>query len=288
MSAATFSPRQLAFRLFSSSILIALVLGTIFRFPLWIFFVVVTAVALIGLYEFFAMARHRGVMVPRTLGLTLGFMLLLLVARRTLFAAVPEATTLAAWAYDIFWPAAVVMLFLRQLGRTNTFEALEAVAVAVFGLAYVPGLLSWLFHLRSWPDGSGPWLVCYLILVTKMGDAGAYAVGNVIGRRPLIPRISPGKTIEGFIGAMLASGAAGATAHRMVPWLDGSAAGGFLLGLVLGLVGLGGDLAESLLKRDCKVKDASGLFPGLGGMLDILDSLLFTAPVFYAILSYAA
>jgi phosphatidate cytidylyltransferase len=122
-------------------------------------------------------------------------------------------------------------------------------------------------------------LVVFLVVVTKMGDVGAYLVGRAFGRHPLIPRISPNKTIEGTIGG-LAFSVAGALAGKFylqnfsIPHL-------LTLGLLLGILAQVGDLAESMLKRDCAVKDSGNSISGFGGMLDIIDSLIFTAPIFY-------
>ena len=159
-------------------------------------------------------------------------------------------------------------------------------ATTLFGLAYVAALFSYLFYLRAMDADHGAWLVLYLILVTKMGDAGAYVMGNLIGRHILMPRISPRKTIEGFVSAVLVSGFTAVVARSMLGSMEMAAPLAFLLGIFLGVCGQLGDLAESLLKRDCQVKDSGTTVPGLGGILDVIDSLLFTAPLFYGILIY--
>jgi phosphatidate cytidylyltransferase len=279
-------------RLLSSAVLVGIVLGALFWFPLWVFAAVIAGFVAVGLYEFFTMVRHRGILVHRPLGISLGVVFIGLVAWRSLVEPGlvptpilgPEATVLS-WMWDIFWPATIVIIFIRQFMRENTFEALGGVATTLFGLAYIAALLSYFFYIRAIDVHQGSWLVLFLILVTKMGDVGAYAVGNVIGQHALISRISPKKTVEGFVGAALVSGVTAVLAQPML----GRGLSPFwslLLGLFLGLCGQLGDLAESLLKRDCQVKDTGSLFPGLGGALDILDSLLFTAPLFYGILIY--
>jgi len=197
-----------------------------------------------------------------------------------------QDVTMFGWVWDIFWPATIVLIFLRQFTRSNTFEALSSLATTLFGLAYIAGLFTYVFYIRTFKGEAGAWLVCYLVLLTKMGDAGALGLGKLFGRHTLIARISPRKTVEGFVGGVLVSGVIGGLAAPMVQHLHGSLWAGIGLGLFLGVFGQLGDLAESLLKRDCQVKDSSRLFPGLGGMLDVLDSLLFTAPLFYAYLIY--
>ena len=288
----------LPWRLLSSACLISLVLATLFYFPLWVFAAVIMGFVASGLYEFFTMVRHRGILVHRPLSVALGVVFISLVAWRSLVqpglmpAPLPGGgETLMSWMWDIFWPATIVLIFIRQFLRENTFEALGGLATTLFGLAYVAALFSYLFYIRTRHPAQGAWLVLYLILVTKMGDAGAYAVGNLCGRHTLMPRISPRKTLEGFIGAVVFSALAALLARPMLgsQQIFGQAPLPILcllLGLILGIVGQFGDLAESLLKRDCQVKDAGALLPGLGGVLDVIDSLLFTAPLFYGILIY--
>ena len=279
-------------RLVSSMVLVSLILATLFCFPLWVYPLVVLCFVTIALYEFFTMVRHRGILVHRPLNILLGVIFTGLVAWRSLVqpglvhASIPgPGTTLISWMWDIFWPATIVIIFIRQFTRQNTFEALGGLATTLFGLAYIAALFSYFLYIRTIDRHQGAWLVLFLILVTKMGDVGAYAIGNLMGRHILVPRISPRKTVEGFLGAALVSGVSAMVAAPMLgrpisPMLS------LLLGIFLGVCGQLGDLAESLLKRDCQVKDAGTLIPGIGGVLDIIDSLLFTAPLFYGILIY--
>lgn len=290
--------KNLGFRLVSSAVLIGLVLATLFWLPLWVFALVIASFVAAGLYEFFTMVRHRGILVHRPLNIGLGLIFTGLVAWRSMVEpglvptlVVGPGATMISWMWDVFWPATIVIIFIRQFLRENTFEALGGLATTLFGLAYVAALFSYFFYIRTSDPERGAALVLFLILVTKMGDVGAYAVGNLIGRHTLVPRISPRKTVEGTAGA-LAFGAASAVLAQSL--LAGQTIFGqsptsllaALLGLILGIVGQLGDLAESLLKRDCQVKDTGTLLPGLGGVLDVIDSLLFTAPLFYGILIY--
>jgi len=279
-------------RLTSSIILVGIVVGTLFWFPLWVFALVICGFVAVALYEFFTMVRHRGILVHRPLSIALGVIFTCLVAWRSLVepGLIPTpvlgpGATAISWMWDIFWPATIVVIFIRQFTRKNTFEALGGLATTLFGLAYIAALFSYLFYIRTLHPQQGAWLVLFLILVTKMGDVGAYAIGNLVGRHTLVPRISPRKTLEGFIGAVLVSGV---TAMAAQPMLGRPLAPvwALVLGLFLGICGQLGDLAESLLKRDCQVKDTGLLIPGLGGVLDAIDSLLFTAPLFYGILIY--
>ena len=280
-------------RFATSACLIAFVLATLFWFPLWVFALVVIAFMAIALHEFFTMVRHRGILVHRPLGVSLGIVFAGLVAWRSLvepgYLPAPVAgqgATMLSWGWDIFWPATIVIIFLWQFTRKNTFEALSGLATTLFGLAYIAGLFGYLFYLRAFKDAQGMWLVLFLILVTKSGDAGALFLGRLFGRHTLMERISPRKTVEGFVGGVVVSGLVAALAAPMVERLGGSLWAGFALGIVLGLCGQVGDFAESLIKRDCQVKDSGRLFPGLGGVLDVIDSLLLTAPIFYGFLIY--
>jgi len=279
-------------RLVSSAVLIGIVVGALFWFPLWVYAAVLIGFVALGLYEFFTMVRHRGILVHRPLGIGLGVIFIGLVAWRSLVEPgllptpiLGPGATAISWMWDIFWPATIVIIFIRQFLRENIFEALGGLATTLFGLAYIAALLSYFFYIRAIDVHQGSWLVLFLILVTKMGDVGAYVVGNVIGRHTLVSRISPRKTVEGFVGAVLVSGITAVLAQPMLG-RPLAPAWGLLLGLFLGVCGQLGDLAESLLKRDCQVKDTGSLIPGLGGVLDVLDSLLFTAPLFYGVLIY--
>jgi phosphatidate cytidylyltransferase len=128
-------------------------------------------------------------------------------------------------------------------------------------------------------DG-GEFLVFFVVLVTWAGDTGAYYVGMSLGRHQLAPVISPNKTVEGLMGGLLLALAMAVVASLwFLPSL--TLADCLATGLLLAGAGLLGDLVESALKRSAGVKDSGMLIPGHGGMLDRLDSLLFTAPIFY-------
>ena len=142
------------------------------------------------------------------------------------------------------------------------------------------------------PDGqmTGHFYLLYLALVTKMSDCGAYLTGSLIGKHPMIPRISPKKTWEGFAGALAHSTAASLLLVWLLPTqlsLVGGPLRATLLGAFLGLIAVLGDLAESVLKRSTGAKDSGHSLPGIGGALDLIDSLLFTAPLLYLFLRYA-
>ena len=161
-------------------------------------------------------------------------------------------------------------------------------AYACFSILYLGGLMGFLVQLRMLPGiayvnwGLKPLLS--LVFVVKMSDTGQYFVGTLFGKRKLAPILSPGKTWEGTIGGIIVSGIVTASVLSLYLESMAGAAGWsqiFLYCLIISLAGLVGDLAESLLKRDAGVKDSSTWLPGLGGVLDMLDSLLLAAPVAY-------
>lgn len=170
-------------------------------------------------------------------------------------------------------------LKLRSAGEVSV----ASLALTFFGWFYVFGLLAFIAKIYYFPTLDGSWLLLYFILVTKFSDLGAYITGSLFGRHKMAPKISPGKTWEGFGGAIVISTLVSLltvylVGPRLAP-LQGSHA--IVLGILLGSLAVVGDLIESLLKRETGVKDSGSLFPGIGGCLDLLDSLLFNAPIFY-------
>jgi phosphatidate cytidylyltransferase len=172
--------------------------------------------------------------------------------------------------------AAVWLIFLVGVGRyEGPDKSAHRLTAGTFAVVYVGFLLSLAVQLRM-EFGIGP-LVCLLVVV-KMGDIGAYTVGRLIGRHKMAPRISPGKTLEGAAGALLFA-AVGSWASFTLLSVQGGIKCWLPFGLLIGVAGIFGDLAESLLKRDAGVKDSSRWLPGFGGVLDIIDSVLLASPL---------
>jgi phosphatidate cytidylyltransferase len=173
----------------------------------------------------------------------------------------------SVWAWG--WHAARQDVERAATDAPLTVEALVFCALGPFFLAM----------LRAGPDGRA-WTLTVL-MATFANDAAAYGLGKAFGRRRIAPRVSPGKSWEGFAGGFL--GALAAVAFAMLLWprafrlLDAA-----VIGLVCSVVGPVGDLAKSLLKRARQVKDAGGLLPGHGGMLDRIDALIVNAPAVWA------
>jgi phosphatidate cytidylyltransferase len=191
---------------------------------------------------------------------------------------------------ELGWPLAASALglmaaFGAEMRRYRApGESIANVASAALSLIYVGVFMSLLVHLRLL---GGLLPLVSLVAVVKACDVGAYTFGRLLGRNKMAPVISPGKTIEGAIGGI----ALACVASYLTLWLMGSEAstvgvGWLIYGAIIGFTGMMGDLAESLLKRDAGVKDSSRWMPGFGGVLDVLDSILFAAPV--AFLLWAA
>jgi phosphatidate cytidylyltransferase len=185
----------------------------------------------------------------------------------------------------------VLLVVLGALTRRVFDAKIEGAAVAMaltlFGFFYVPYLLNYANKiLFSVPDGAGIPLLAYAVAISKFTDVGAYVAGTLFGRHKLSPVISPKKTWEGLAGGILAALATSVGLVQLFPQALGSLAGmhAWVLGLLLAGVSVIGDLGESVVKRDVQVKDSGKFLPGIGGALDLVDSLLFSLPVFYGYL----
>ncbi|GAB6187610.1 phosphatidate cytidylyltransferase [Thermopirellula anaerolimosa] len=194
-------------------------------------------------------------------------------------AAVSSLATLVAVAVTVFLAFWVEMQRYRSPGGATV-----NIAGAVFAVCYIGVLSGFLVQLRV---AFGLEALVSLLMVVKLGDSGAYAVGRLFGTHRLAPRLSPGKTLEGAVGAIL-FGVVGAfvSFHWLLPQLGLKADVPhwfpmLAYGVILAVVGMIGDLAESLIKRDARQKDSSRLVPGLGGALDLIDSALMAAPAAY-------
>ncbi len=252
---------MLKIRLITASLLIPLILGSVY-FGGLVFFALVTLALLLAGDEFFKMAQNVG---HRTMP-TLGWVLIALFAWN------------AFDPVDYFRPilAGVIILTL-VLGVFQHAEGwLAGWAITLAGALYVGGLGAYFLLVRNLPNGM-IWTAAALV-TAWMTDTGAYLAGTRLGKHKFFPLISPKKTWEGAIGGWIAA----PVALVALGWLfDLPLVHCALLGLLIGIAATFGDLAESLLKRQTGVKDSSNIVPGHGGMLDRLDSLLFTAVVTY-------
>lgn len=256
-------------RIISSIIILTSSFIVIFYFPNWVFCAVATWLIGASLYEFYSMVEKKGLKVYKYFGTFLGVL-------------VPVFTYLE---YDIktegMVPFALVFfaifIFLKQFTKKDDHDILSSTAVTLFGILYVAWFFSFIIKLKYLPKGVN--LVLFLLILTEGGDMGAYFIGRAFGKRLLIPRISPKKTVEGTLGGFAAAIILSLLCKPLLPNLSYLKL--LLAGILIGTITPIGDLAESLFKRDCGVKDSGACLPGLGGLLDMIDSLLLTSPMLY-------
>jgi phosphatidate cytidylyltransferase len=254
-----------------------------------VFLVIVVFLALTGLAEFYGIVEKRDLICFKWWGLFGG--LLLMVGTFLNLTGVIGHSGSPARVNDFetsFLILFVLGLCLRQFFSRSNTAGILAISTTLFGLMYVPWLLNFIQKINYFPGVQGHYYLLYFIVITKFSDTGAYLVGSLIGRHKMIPRISPGKTWEGFGGALAVSvlislGFFYYLGDRMrgMTWMHA-----VILGLLLGLAAVVGDLIESIFKREAGIKDSGKFFPGIGGILDLLDSLLFNAPIMYLYLRH--
>ena len=260
-----------------------------------VFVLLVAFLALSGLVEFYGMVEKRGLACFKMAGVIGGLLLMV----GTFLNVTGHLGTSGSPARVNDFETGFLILFvlglcvLQLFSKTNS-AGLVAISTTLFGLMYVPWLLNFIQKINFFPFAvgspadAGKFFLLYFILITKFSDMGAYAVGSLIGKHKIIPRISPGKTWEGFFGAILVStGASLAFVHFFGAKMVGmNYLHAVILGVILSITAVVGDLIESLFKREAGVKDSGALFPGIGGILDLLDSLLFNAPIMYLYLRH--
>ncbi len=257
-------------RLLSALVLLPIVLGVIWFLPpigTWILGAIVLTLAFV---EYAGLAKRLSPDAPVVVSGA---------ATLSIYAAIATSAPIEPVLVSV-----TLALAMLTVGRGRPEEdVLRDVAVSAFPALYLGLTLGLAVSVRAlW--GAGALILPFLTIVVS--DSAQYYGGRLMGRRPLSPAISPKKTVEGAIAGVLAAAlATPALAAWLFPgrplWTDA------LLGVLLALTGIAGDLFESLLKRSAGVKDSSGLIPGHGGMLDRIDSLLFAGPVYYLFLRYA-
>jgi phosphatidate cytidylyltransferase len=282
------SSNQVTFflRLGSTLTLWALILAAIFSSRDWAFFIVITAMALASLWEYFRMLDKDG--IPN-------FQLTALICAAIFLGGSFYYSSMAGSTRGLDFEIAVLVLFIVVMFARQMFalmrdrEPLQTMAYTLFGLLWIPWMFNFitkiLFLPPHTPDGdpTGQFYVLFLLMVTKFSDMGAYVFGSLFGRHKFVPHISPKKTWEGFAGALFASLLAAFGLHALIPQKLAAlhTTDLLVLGLLLGFAAVIGDLAESIVKRSAHSKDSGGVLPGIGGTLDLIDSLLFTAPLMY-------
>ena len=253
---------------------------------------VVLLLAVFGTLEMLTLARAAGY-APMGKVVLIGVVLLNVIPW-LVPAVVPDARQGAfGWELIVFM-LATLAVGVMQVVRHRTERGIGDISVSIMILAYMGILLSMVTALRaSLPGTAGTLAVLQFIAVVKCSDIGAYFTGRAIGKTKLIPAISPGKTVEGFAGGFVLAIVVSLVLDRILPWptpVSGESAispfKAVLFGAVIAMVGLLGDLVESVFKRDAASKDSGNVIPAFGGILDLLDSPAFAAPVAYLLLSF--
>jgi phosphatidate cytidylyltransferase len=258
----------------------------------WVYLGLLALLTLVATLEYFRMAERAGVTCHSRLALVLA----------AVYCALLHGVAGGSLRLPPGWEPAVVALmvcgaFTMQLRRAiGGREALEGVMVSVGGFVYIPVLFGFAVKLLAldpaWlADGRvaspAAMLLLWLLAVTKFSDMGAYLTGSLVGRHKMIPHVSPGKTWEGFAGGLVFSQLAGSGLYALFPQ-HFAVMGGWghviALGFLLGVLAVIGDLAESVVKRSLGAKDSGRMLPGIGGALDLIDSICFTAPALYCYL----
>lgn len=257
-------------RLVSSLVLGVIVLGSVIYYPMC--GVVVSFFIIIALYEFFYMVEKKGVRLFRPFGIFVGALIPITIYFRF---------SIGEGGQFLFVVIGLFLFFLLELTKKKTHQPILSISATVFGIIYISWCFSFLIRIRQLPEGA--LLIGFLVLVTKSSDIGAYLWGKRFGKTLLLERVSPKKSLEGAVGGVFTSIGVGIIFSLFIKsvgfWEK------FFLIIIIAMIAPLGDLFESLIKRDCQVKDSGKILPGMGGVLDVIDSLIFTAPTFFLYLT---
>lgn len=251
------------------------------------FLIFIEVLIVLGLWEFIHLSKAKNSEIPKIPLVILGICL---------------GLSAYFWGEGVFLFFLLAILYFSALFlviKGKTEGATSNLALSLLGFFYVAGLFSYLILLRELPSQivpdrfaslitsyriGGLWIV-YLLLCIWSCDTFAYFIGAPLGKHPLSPRVSPKKTVEGFLGGILGAVAAAFFSH-FVFFSSAQLKDLLIISMIVAFVGQVGDLAESLFKRDAKFKDTSNIIPGHGGILDRFDSLLFVSPIVYYYLKF--
>lgn len=259
-------------KIWTGAVLVPLLLLLIVAGPPFLFPLLILLVVFLGLREYFQLCLPASGGVLRGVGIGLGLLCALLLSFGRPDAVFPFV------AFSLFCVSVLVMATARDLR-----ESVSMAGIALFGVFYVGFLLAHLVLIWRLPHGK-EWAL-FLILGIWAGDISAFFTGTLLGKHRLYPRISPKKTWEGLAGAVAGSLLTGLVfASLWMPWVGAGLAAG--LAAALAVLGQAGDFVESMLKRSAHVKDSGTLIPGHGGMLDRIDSFLFSAPFLHYVLVF--
>jgi len=259
-------------KIFTGSLLVPPIVFLIIKGPPAVLSFIVLLATFFGLREFFTLALPDAKRIEQLVGIGLGLILSFLISHGDLKAILPFLVLL------------LLLLSLLFLAISqNLPSTLSHMGILLFGILYVGFLLSHVSLIRNMAEGR-VW-VLFLMTTVWAGDISAFLTGSLLGRHKLYPKISPNKTYEGLAGGIGGSIlVALAYSIFFIPQLAVRSC--LLLAIGLAVLGQLGDFAESMLKRSAQVKDSGSLIPGHGGMLDRLDSFLFSAPFLYYSLLY--
>ena len=255
-------------RVFTAALLIPLTILLVLKAPPFLFYLFITLIILLGLAEFFSLLRNKNLGYYQHGGFLAGGLLPLF-----FYWDEPVLVNLVLYLFVIILLSS--QLFWRGDGVLERISALGNTFLGVFYTSWLPSHFILLYNL---PQGKE--YIFFVLLVIWVGDTAAYYVGSKWGRHKLAPQTSPSKTIEGAV-ANLIGGILGAFLAREWFLSSWGLMNTLLVGILLNGLGQLGDLSESLLKRGCGVKDSGSLLPGHGGVLDRLDSLIFSVPALY-------
>jgi phosphatidate cytidylyltransferase len=231
------------------------------------FFFLMILISTLALSEFYSMYHVSGIL--RYAGLLFGLSVLGI------------SYVSRAYLPDVIVAAIMVAIVIRLVSRRDPASSLSDVAPVVVGLLYIPALLSFQVEIRKF---GAEWIV-FLYGTVWASDSLAYYVGKGIGKRKLYVEVSPNKTVAGAAGSLV-GGASGALILKAVLVSQLEAVPAAVIGIMVGIISIIGDLVESMFKRDAGVKDSGGLIPGHGGMLDKVDGALYAGPLLYWILKF--
>jgi len=251
-------------RLIIAVILLPLIYFYITKLPAGYFLFLLMVVAAAAQYEFYSMYNVKGFLSYAGIGFGAAALLCMFFS--------------GTFSADLFIFSFLAIVTLRLFLKRNPSSALHDAASVVIAVIYIPWLLGYQLYLME----NGPEWIIFLYGCVWASDSLAYYAGKGIGKRKLYEEISPNKTIAGAAGSVF-GGTAGAVILKitLVNYISLSLMQAALLGMVIGMVTIIGDLAESMFKRDAGVKDSSSVVPGHGGILDKIDSVLFAGPVLY-------
>jgi len=267
-------------------------------------FMILLAMSVCCQREFYGMIKRKGIEVEDHLGVAAGLIWLTLT-----YVYPPALLKTMAWGGDL-GPLAlaffVFVLLARVMFNPHVRTPVQRVGVTLLGFFYLPFMLSYFIRVAQWGAlksceipacRTGIFLAAFVAVVVKLGDVGAFGVGTSCGKHKMCPTISPKKSWEGLAGGLVASVLAAlamAALARGCDYIQGGPLESInmltiaALGLLLGIVGVMGDLFESMFKRSVEIKDSAGLLPGMGGILDMFDSLIFTPALMYAFIIWSA